>query len=232
MALSSNFLHWFCWFNTFSICFSCASAREILYSWYMRSWLTFTREMQVIYDEGWHRRKTYNRDNKDIIPDSSRRPEHEHWCPGLCLVVNLPAPWLCTHQRATALSSRCPVSQRGQRSMPGRWQEIGWTHLTRADHRKRVSRLWPRRSHTTWSGTLGSCTGVYHRTETWVWLQWKMEKSLVINRDLAVLNQLSVKDTDTEVQKIMGCDVDLALSRSLILMEIYENKANTKELWV
>lgn len=57
-----------------------------------------------------------------------------------------------------------------------------------------------------------------------------MEKSLVINRDLAVLNQLSVKDTDTEVQKIMGCDVDLALSRSLILMEIYENKANTKEL--
>lgn len=32
MAVSSSSLHWFCWVNTFSICFSCASALVRLYS--------------------------------------------------------------------------------------------------------------------------------------------------------------------------------------------------------
>lgn len=38
MAVSSSSLHWFCWVNIFSICLSWASARDRLYSWYIRSW--------------------------------------------------------------------------------------------------------------------------------------------------------------------------------------------------
>lgn len=112
---------------------------------------------------------------KDIRPDSSRRPEHGHWCPELYLVADPPAPWLCTPQRATAPSSRCPVSQTAQRSRPGRWRGSGWTHRTRADRRKHVSKLWPRRSRSAWSDTLGSYTGVCRRRETWPWL-WKVQK--------------------------------------------------------
>lgn len=48
IAVSSSSLLWFCWFNTLSICFSCASARERLYSWYMRSWWTWLKQKKHI----------------------------------------------------------------------------------------------------------------------------------------------------------------------------------------
>lgn len=117
-----------------------------------------------------HFKTTYR--EKDIWPGSSRRPKHGHWCPELCLVADLPAPWLCSLQRVTAQSLQCPASQTAQRSRPGRWRVSGWTRRTRADHRKHVSKLWPRRSHSAWSDTLGSYIGVCRRRETWLWL-WK-----------------------------------------------------------
>ena len=115
-----------------------------------------------------HRLEQFIDRETDIWPDSSRRPEPGHWCPALCLVATLPAPWLCTPRRATAPSSRCPASQRAQRSRPGSWPESGWTRRTRASHRRRESRLWPRRSRSAWCGTLGSYTGVCHRRGTWL----------------------------------------------------------------
>lgn len=178
MAVSSSSLHWFCWVNTFSICFSCASARDRLYSWYMCSWWTcLQRDWQAGCFIGKERTATQTQTErrlalplhrqKDIRPDSSRRPEPGHWCPALCLVADLPEPWLCTPQRATAPSSQCPASQTAQRSRPGRWPGSGWARWTRAARRKHASRPWPRRIRSAWSDTLGSYTGVCRRRETW-----------------------------------------------------------------
>lgn len=167
MADSSSSLHWFCWVNIFSNCFSCASARDRLYSWYKCSWWVCSEKTLT---SGWTREDRFifqDSGANPMWPDSSKRPELGRWCPGLCLAADLPAPWLCSPQRATAQSSRCPASRTAQRRRQGRWPGSGWTRPTRVDHRKHESKPWPRRSRPAWSYTLGSYTGACHRRETW-----------------------------------------------------------------
>lgn len=117
---------------------------------------------------------SYRHREEDMWPDSSRRPEHGYLCPELCPVEDLPAPWLYSLRRGTAQSLQCPASQTAQRSRPGRWRGSGSTHRTHADHRKHGSKLWPRRSRSVWSDTLGSYTGVCRHRETWQWL-WRIQ---------------------------------------------------------
>lgn len=57
MAVSSSSLHWFCWVSTFSICFSCPSARDRLYSWYIRSWWTCLQRDWQAAQANWHRQR-------------------------------------------------------------------------------------------------------------------------------------------------------------------------------
>lgn len=131
-------------------------------------------------------------------PGMSKRPVLDGWYPEWSQVAILPKPWPCTALKAPAQCARCPVFLTGQRSRQGRWPECGWTHRSRADHRRHESRPSPRRSRSTCLDTWGNYrSGCTH---SWTWL-----------------NQEETKETDRRTASWTEISTQASLRQRVIL---------------